>query len=57
MIESINHANKQMEHFKLIPGLTEETLRIIRLELITAYRAGYELACQNQFSMMPKDER
>ncbi|MOA02957.1 hypothetical protein D3C78_1224360 [compost metagenome] len=51
MIESITYADTEMEHFKRLDGLSEETLRIIRLELIAAYRAGYALAVEKMDEM------
>lgn len=54
MIESIKHAEDEMNYFKQIePPLSEEVLKIMRLELITAFRAGYALACRNQFDIKP----
>lgn len=50
MIESIKHADEQIEHFKKL-GLPAEVLSIIRLELITAFRDGYECACKYDFDM------
>jgi hypothetical protein len=52
VIESVNYANSELEWFKLIePKLPKEVLDIIRLELISAYRAGYSLAVENNFSL------
>lgn len=48
MIESLKYADEQIEHFKQIEGMDKDTLRIIRLELIAAFRAGYELAVKKQ---------
>ena len=55
-MESVKHAEKQMEWFKRIdPALPEDVLGAIRLELITAYRKGYELAVRNEFDVKGLD--
>lgn len=53
MIEAAQHADEELKYFRsrFEDRLTEEDYRIIRLELLTAYRKGYQLACQNDFEM------
>lgn len=41
-MNEIQYADAEMEYFKRLDGLSEGTLRFIRLELITAFRVGYE---------------